>query len=201
MYTLILNDKLYLTDKNINTIIIQLNVLMSNGSNWMIKINNNLENEMLNLESHENNIILKTDDNIKLDRNDIHLLPFLLFNDQKICKFTKERFYEIISLCPDTLVDIFTYKCMIDPYTLLVEIFKINKEYIHQAFILYLNKTINSGNDICQFNYNVVIKNFFVNSENYPEDFNKLFMFYLKARQIYPFMINYNLYSSKFNIN
>lgn len=138
--------------------------------------------------------------------DDFNLLPLFIFDRQLIDKMDDDKIQKIIELNPNELLDIFTYgKCLMDPYFILMDIFNVKRETIYQVFVLYLNKTISSSNEINQLNFNKIIKDFFINC-NYEliwskdiKILKKLISFYIMSKQIYPFMLEYQKYDCFFN--
>ena len=201
MYHILFNNELYKEDENLKDIMKEANILISNKDQWRIIFDEkSSQNILLYLLSENNSLIIKSKENYQLSINNLNILPFLLFDNIIINKLDDVFFLEISKITPETLMNIFTYKCLLDPYILLKNIFKLNEEYIYQSFVLYLNQTIELDVNLSEFNHDIYLNNFFVNSEKYPDKYNKLFMFYLKSKLLYPFMIKYVPYHSKFKL-
>jgi len=122
-------------------------------------------------------------------------LPHMLFNGKTLQNINDEYLEKIIKLEPTYLCDLFVQKCMTDPFILLVNVFRLNEELIYQIFVHYLNQTIEAVDVINNIDLNMVVKMFFINNSENSDKYSKLFMKYLKMKQLMPFMIAYKEYN------
>lgn len=207
MFELIVNNqsKKY-NDNDIEECLIEFNSLLSSENSQNINPNNDLSKVcIISVKSNDNIIKIMNNSGDEYKMNDVKLIKYFLFKKSvldKINKINKNFHNKLEKLCPEILLDIFTSKkCLIDPYYVFIKIFKINENHIYQTFILYLNKTIRINDVIVKFDSDVIIDNFF-SSNNYNNKtyinnhYEKLLLFYLKQKQIYPFMIKFNNYVS-----
>ena len=191
-----------LEDNNINELAIKFNQEILNKQT---KQPNNKEQKKT-----QNSYHIST--NFTLTSNYTYLLKYFLLPINKINKLDNNYENHLIKLQPYTLLDLFTTKCLLDPYYILINVFNINEEIIYQTFVLYLNKTItksaldkfiesNESNESNNFNQEIIINNFFVNSIPARKNiYAKLLIIYLKNKQILPFNIAYKPYTSLLNM-
>lgn len=96
-------------------------------------------------------------------------------------------------LKPDKLLDLMFGKCLTDPYTLF-KFLGLNEDYMYQAFVLYLNKTIEHSSTVVNTDLIEIRNNFFKNCSMSDKDLKKydsLLLFYLKNKKIETFNIKY----------
>jgi len=200
MYYINKNSTTIYTNENCTMILEQLNIILSDIYNEFKEITvNKTEIGLLEFKSN-NTIIIST--NLFITLETIH---YLIFDKKIINKITNNisDLYQPNKLNIEMLLDIITYdKYIINPYSLLIDIININKEAIHQIFILYLNKSIKLNDEIHKINLNIIPINFFggYNDSNIDhKNYIKLLIYYLTAKKIPPFMIKYESYKSKFS--
>ena len=85
---------------------------------------------------------------------------------------------------------IFKYK--LSNLVMLFDYLKINPIYIYQTYILYLNKTISKIDTIKNTDMRKIIQNF-IKCDIDRNYYEKLLLFYLKERNIPPFMMDYDI--------
>lgn len=177
--------------ENIENMLISLNEILSK-----LYDENNVP---IDIEVIGNKIVYKSNDNIitsNIIPYNIQYLQYLTLHKNNLAgNFNIEA--------SEYLLNIFTYKkCLMDPYIVLLNIFKINEELIYQTFILFLNKTIFNNHTINQLDLNNIFGDFFINhSAINHKKYNRLFTYFLSAKEIYPFMINYEKHISIFDIS
>ncbi len=96
-------------------------------------------------------------------------------------------------LKPDILLDLMFKKCLTDLY-ILVKFLGLNEDHIYQAFVLYLNKTIEYSPTVINTDLVEIRDNFFENCNMSDEDIKKydsLLLFYLKNKKIETFSVKY----------
>ncbi len=96
-------------------------------------------------------------------------------------------------LKPDKLLDLMFQKCLTDPYTLF-KFLELNEDYLYQAFVLYLNKTIEYSPTVVNTDLVEIRDNFFKNcsiSNNDLKNYDSILLFYLKNKKIETFSIKY----------
>jgi hypothetical protein len=104
-------------------------------------------------------------------------------------------------LKPNNLLDLMFKKCLTDPYQLFINFLGINEDNFYQAYILYLNITIEYTPTVDNPDIINIRNNFFKNSDvsNMQENLKKydnLLLFYLHNKKITPFNITYKDYSN-----
>ena len=114
-------------------------------------------------------------------------------------KDTKLNVDEILK--PNNLLDLMFKKCLTDPYQLLVKFLGINEDNFYQAYILYLNITIEytpivNNPDIISIRYNFFKNSDMSNMQDNLKKYDNLLLFYLHNKKITPLNINYKDYSS-----
>lgn len=199
MYEIYVNNNMLHSNHNIDGLIQQFNNILSKFNNYKIPLNIVVNNHSIIIHTNDNVITLKNENGIELDENSLYLLPFFVLNSKIISQLHINKLKEIIKLNPYYLLDIMTFSdCMIDPYYLLIKLFKVNEEVLYQTFILYLNKTITIHNKSNKININTIINNFFYMKKNVIDinKYYKLFSFYLSNKKLLPFMINFTPYIS-----
>ena len=122
-------------------------------------------------------------------------LPYFLFNKDTITTLDEEYISNIINLNPRYLADVFTQKCLSDPYHVITKVFKLGEELIYQTYIHYLNKTISVADDITKIDLTQISKCFFINNDAPANKYNTLLLKYLKQRSLPPFIIIFKQYT------
>ena len=199
MYEIYVNNNMLHSNHDIDGLIQQFNKILSNFHDYKIPLNVVVNNNSIIIHTNDNVITLKNEDGINFDENSLYLLPFFILNYKIISQLNINKLKEIIKLNPYYLLDIMTFTdSMLDPYYLLIKLFKVNEEVIYQTFILYLNKTITIHNKSNQVNINTIINSFFYMKKNVTDinKYYKLFSFYLSNKKLLPFMINFTPYIS-----
>jgi len=177
--------------ENIETMIYELNTILSTLYD---------ENKsLISIEKTDKMIIYKVNEHIIISNlipYDLEYFPFLVLHNSIMSQHT------VKNITPEYLLNVFTSKkCIINPYNVLINIFNINEELIYQTFILFLNKTIFNNHKTNSLNLTDIFNNFFINNNNINhKKYNRLFTYYLSAKEIYPFMINYVPYISIFDL-
>ena len=201
MYQINYEDDL-ITYNNIDDALLDLNKVLSNTENKNIiefSVLTDLNTiKFSNIDG--NNITFKYDK--KLDYPSI---PYFIFKDSILQNINFNIIEDIQLMHPETLLNIMTYNgSILNPYKVLIEIFNIPEEFLFQAFILFLNKTVSSEENPLKINIDSIYGSFFINykkiiNEIPIDKYHKLLMFYMSSKKILPFMLKFNQYSSKFN--
>lgn len=207
MYHIKTNNNIIYSGNTIYNTLNELNALLSD----LFKIN---EKNKYTLHGSNNNIIdfeyndikIKvslngTNQLNKLNDKNLDLFPLFIFDKNKLLELNEIDIKNIKLGNPKIFMEILTYKnYLMNPYYVLKNLFNVKDEMLYQIFILYLNNTIKIENDITAIKSEIIIKNFIDNDTDIIP-YNNLFKYYLAARKIYPFMIRYEYYNSKFNTN
>lgn len=176
--------------ENIDDLLKNLNIMLSDIYDFTKQI--------IIVEKVCDKIVYKTND-ILITTNIVPLkldyLPYFVLHKDIISK------YDINSITNGSLLNIFTSKkCITDPYKVLLKIFNISEELIFQTFILFLNKTISDNHKTIQLNLTDIFENFFIDKNIDYSKYNRLFTYFISAKKIYPFTIQYNKYISMYDL-
>ncbi|ARF11571.1 hypothetical protein Klosneuvirus_2_7 [Klosneuvirus KNV1] len=190
----------YIENKFIDTTYLYENIeAMIYGLNTILSTLYDENKSLISIEKTDKMIIYKVNEHIivsNLIPYDLKYLPYLVLHKNILSQ------YPVKDTIPDFfLLNVFTSKkCIINPYNVLINIFNINEELIYQTFILFLNKTIFNNHKTNPLNLTDIFKNFFIDNNNIDhKKYNRLFTYYLSAKEIYPFMIKYDSYISIFD--
>ena len=204
MYYLKVDDEAIFTENNLTDAIAGFNKIVSalkeNKETKVIYYND--EKKIIKLEVNGKSIILESDIEQKLTFEHLHLLPYFIFNKEMLTKLDTDTFKNIMNLRPEMLLDILTYdNCLLDPFYVLLKLFDINEEYIHQTYILYLNKTLLNSKETNELELDKITNGFILFNEFVDVDkYENLFIHYCSLKKLLPFMITYNKYVSLFDL-
>ena len=199
MFFLKLNEEIIM-EKKFKNILIIFNNFLSNVNETIKIINHKDKNSFIEIQTEQFNIILGHEIKNKLSQKNISLLPFFIFRKKTLEKLNINYLENLIKLDSYLILNILIYyDCLLDPFYILLNVFNLNKEIIYQTFVLYLNKSLFQNNINNEIKMNKISEDFLNNNENNDSlimDCNKLLIYYIKAKQIYPFVIKYEKYNS-----
>ena len=198
------NKEILLSENNSDVVFVFLNQILSKETNISTMYDCQQNDNYYSLIHWKMNDYVYTLESIddKLPIGYLTYLPYMLFNEGVLKVADIEYLQKIIELEPKYLCDLFVQKCMTDPFILLVDVFGLNEELIYQVFVYYLNRTVDVVDEVHKMDLIMVVEMFFVNSldRDNINKYSKLFLKYLKMKQLMPFMIAYKKYEVIFNI-
>jgi hypothetical protein len=189
MYKLINNDIIQ-EDNNIVIILEKTNLILSTHKQ---------NSKQLDIIGIENGIRwYDNDTNIELyyynTKELIKNIQYLLLDSEKIKNLTNHKLEKIIKFDPSELLNIIFSDNLNNPVILFNKL-NLNTDIIYQIFILFLNKTIKNKENPDYTSMVGIIEDFV--QDNYIDlaPFVKLFLFYMRERDLTPITISYNYYS------